>query len=53
MVPLDIRRDIADIRSSLGISTVVWSAILCRDDDVDPDVIVPNDVDEFGMVMED
>ena len=53
MVPLDICRDIAAIRSSLGMSAVFWSAILYRDNDVSPDVIVPNNVDEFGMVVED
>ena len=40
MVPLDIRCAIADVRSSLGMSTVLWSAILCRGDDVGPDVII-------------
>ena len=53
MVPLDIRRAIVDVRSSLGMSTVLWPAILYRDDDVGPDVIIPNNVDEFGMVVED
>ena len=53
MVPLDIRRAIADVRSCLGMSNVLWSAILFRDDDVGPDVIVPDNVDQFGMVLED
>ena len=53
MVPLDIRRAIMDVRSSLGMSIVLWPAILYRDDDVGPDVIIPNNVDEFGMVAED
>ena len=53
MVPLDIRRAIADVRSSLAMSTVLWPAILYRDDYVGPDVIIPNNVDEFGMVVED
>ena len=53
MVPLDIRRAIADVRSSLGMSTVLWPAILYCNEDVDPDVIIPNNVDEFGMVVED
>ena len=53
MVPLDIYRAIADVCSSLGMSTVLLSAILYRDNDVDPNVIIPNNVDEFGMVVED
>ena len=53
MVPLDIRRSIADVRSCLGLSNVLWPAILYRDDDVGPDVIVPDCVDSFGMVLED
>ena len=52
MVPLDIRRAIADVRSSLGMSTVLWPAILYRDVDVGPDVIISNNVDEFGMIVE-
>ena len=50
MVPLDIYRAIADVCSSLGMSTVLWPAILFRDDGVGPDVIIPNNVDEFSMV---
>ena len=53
MVPLDICRDIADVCSSLGMSTVLRAAILYRDDNVGPDVIVPNNVDKFVMVAED
>ena len=53
MVPLDIYCVIAGIRSSLCIAAVLWMAILYRDDDVGPGVIVPNNVDEFGMVVED
>ena len=53
MVLLDILRAIADVRSSLGMFTVLWPAILYHDDDVGPDVIIPNNVDEFGMVVED
>ena len=53
MVPLDIRRSIADVRSCLGLSNVLWPAILYRDDDVGPDVIVPDCVDSFGMVLDD
>lgn len=53
MVPLDIRRAIADIRSSISMSAVVWPAILYRDDDVGPDIIFPANVDEFGMLLED
>ena len=53
MVPLDMRRAVADVRSYLGMSTVLWSDILYREDDVGPDVIVPNNVHEFGMVVED
>ena len=53
MVPLDVRRAIADVRSCLGLSNVLWPAILYRDDDVGPDVIVPDCVDSFGMVLED
>ena len=50
MVPLDIRRAIADVRSSLGMSIVLWPAILYRDNNVGPDVIIPDNVDQFGMV---
>ena len=53
MVPLDIRRAIADVRSCLGMSTVLWPAILFHDDNVGLDVIVPDNVDQFGMVLED
>ena len=53
MVPLDIRRAIADVRSCLGMSTVLWPAILYRDDNVGPDVIIPDNVDQFGIVLED
>ena len=53
MVPLDIHRTIADVRSRLGVSNVLWPAILFRGDDVGPDVIVPECVDSFGMVLED
>ena len=53
IVPLDIRHAITDIQSSLGMSTVLWPAILYRGDDVGLNVIVPNNVDEFGMVVED
>ena len=53
MVPLDICRAIADVRSCLGMSNVLWPAILFRDDVVGPDAIVPNNVDSFGMVLED
>ena len=52
MIPLDISRSIADVRACLGTSTVLWPAILFRDDDVGPDVIVPDNVDSFGMVFE-
>ena len=50
MVPLDIRRAIADVRSCLGMSTVLWPAILYRDDNVGPDVIIPDNSDQFGTV---
>ena len=53
MVPLDIRRAIADVRSCLGMPVVLWPAILYRDDNVGPDVIVPDNVDQFDMVLED
>ena len=53
MVPLDIRCAIADVRSCLGLSAVLWPAILYRDDNVGPDVIIPDNVDQFGMVLED
>ena len=53
MVPLDVRRSIADVRSCLGMSTVLWPAILFRDDNVGPDVIVPDNLDQFSMVLED
>ena len=53
MVPLDIRRAIVEVRSSLGMSAVLRSAIFYRDDDVGPDVIVSNNVDKFSMVVED
>ena len=53
MVSLDIRRSIADVRSCLGMPTVLWSAILYLDDNVGPDVIIPDIVDECGMVLED
>ena len=49
MIPLDISRSIADVRACLGTSTVLWPAILFRDNDVGPDVIVPDNVDSFGM----
>ena len=52
MVPLDIHRAIADVRSYLGMSAVLWPAILYRDDNVGSDVIVPDNVDSFGMVLE-
>ena len=52
MVPLDICRAIADVRSCLGMSTVLWPAILFRDDNVGPDIIVPDYVNSFGMVLE-
>ena len=53
MVPLDIRCAIADVRSCLGMSTVLWSAILYHGDNMGPDVIVPGNVDQSGMVLED
>ena len=53
MVPLDIYHAIADVRSSLGMSTVLWPVILYPDDDVDPNAIIPNNVDEIGVVVED
>ena len=40
MVPLDIRCAIVDVRSCLGMSTVLRPAILYRDGNVGPDVIV-------------
>ena len=52
MVPLDFCRASADVRSCLGMSNVLWPAILFRDDDVGPDVIVPDRVDSFCMVLE-
>ena len=50
MVPLDIRCAIADVRSNLGLPVVLWPAILYFDGEVGPDVIVPTNVDEFGML---
>ena len=50
-VPLDIRRSIADVRSSLGMAAVLWPAIIYLDDEVGPDIIVPDNVDDFGMVV--
>ena len=50
MVPLDIRRAIADVRSNLGLPVVLWPAILYFDGEVGPDVIVPTNVDKFGML---
>ena len=50
---LAICRAIADARSCLGMSTVLWPAILYRDGNVGPDVIIPDNVDQFGMVLED
>ena len=52
MVPLDIRRAIADFRSCRGMSTILWPAILYHDDNVGPDVIIPDNIDQFGMVLE-
>ena len=53
MVPLDIHRVIADVPSSLGMSTVLWSAILYRNGGVGLNVIIPNNADQFGIVVED
>ena len=53
VVPLDICRAIADVRSCLVMSTVLWPAILYRDNNVGQDVIILDNVDQFGMVLED
>ena len=37
----------------VAIRGVLRSAILYRDDNVGPDVIIPDNVDQFGMVLED
>ena len=50
-VPLDIRRSIADVRSSLDMVAVLWPAIICLDDEVGPDIIVLDNVDDFGVVV--
>ena len=53
MVPLDICRAIADACSPLGMSTVLWPAILYCDGDVGSDIFVPTNVYDFDMVVED
>ena len=51
MVPLDIRRSITDVRRHLNLDPVDWPAILYLDDELGEDVIVPDNVDEFGMTI--
>ena len=51
MVPLDIRRAIADVRRNIDMDAVDWPAILYLDDAVGEDVIVPAHVDEFGVFI--
>ena len=53
MVPLDICRAIVDVRSCLGMFTVLWPAILYRDDNVGQDVSITDNVDQFDMMLED
>ena len=50
MVPLDIPPSIADVCSNLGLATVLWPAICYFDDEAAPDVIMPANVDKFGML---
>lgn len=51
MVPLDVRRSIADVRSNLGLATVLWPTILCHDEEEGLDFTVPDNVDEFGLLL--
>ena len=51
MVLLDIQRSIADVCSNLGLDTVLWSAILYYDDEEGSDFIMPDNVNEFGLLV--
>ena len=51
MVLLDIQRSIADVCSNLGLDTVLWSAILYYDEEEGSDFIVPDNMNEFGLLV--
>ena len=48
MVPLDIRKAIADVRRNIDMDAVDWPAVLYLDSEVGDDPIVPTHVDDVG-----